>query len=130
MFLQTKKGKKAIGSTVKEWFIIIENEQLGPYSLSDLKSEPRFNPDTFVWKKGFQEWIKARFVPEMEEVFKDDSETKGLHEPEKGKRLESDLGQESQATLTLQQDPYQFLLLILLLLLVAFYTFYHFYYHF
>ena len=127
---QVKKNEKSIDPDVKEWFIIIENQQSGPYSLLDLKKEPRFTPDTLVWRKGFQEWIKARFVPELQMVFKDEPEPRPLHDADKGKGLESDMGQQNQATLTLRQDPYQFLLWVLLLLLVIFYTFYQFYYRF
>jgi hypothetical protein len=125
--IQTQKEKKGNAWNVKEWFIILGNEQLGPFSLADLKNEPKFNPDTLVWRKGLQEWVKARFVPEMQEVFKDQPESQAIHEPQKGKGLEGNLGQQSQVTLTLQQDPYQFLLWILLLLLVILYTIYQFY---
>jgi hypothetical protein len=126
---QTKKGKKLLNPLVKEWFIIIDNEKEGPYSLHDLKKDLRFTPDTLVWKRGFQEWIKARFVSEMLELFKDEPEAKPLHE-DKNKEIPSHLGQQNQITLTLQQDPYQFILWILLLLLVMFYTFFRFYYNF
>lgn len=127
---QSNKNKKFIESDVKEWFIIIENQQAGPYSLLDLKRNLYFTPDTLVWKKGFQEWTKARFVPELQEVFKDEPKPQALHEPDKGKEVESEMGQQAQATLTLQQDPYQYILWILLLLLTIFYTFYQFYYRF
>lgn len=125
---EIKNNQKIVESDVKEWFIIIENQQAGPFSLLELKANSHFTPDTLVWKKGFKEWIKARFVPELQQLFKDEIEPRALHEPEEG--LESDLGQQSQATLTLQQDPYQFILWILLLLLLIFYTFYQFYYKF
>jgi hypothetical protein len=124
-----KQNDKAIESDVKEWFIIIENQQLGPYSLLDLKKEPRFTPDTLVWKKGYKEWTKARFILELQKLFKDEPKPRALHEPKKSNGIESDL-QQSQAALTLQQDPYQFLLWILVLLLIIFYTFYRFYYRF
>lgn len=124
--------KKVSGKNVQEWFVIIDNQQAGPYSLAELKRNPRFNPDTLVWKRDFQEWIKARFVPEMQEVFKDEPEAKALHEPDKDQSLESELGQQNQATLTLQQDPfpYQLLLWFLFCLLIIFYTFFQLYYNF
>jgi hypothetical protein len=124
---QSKK-KKEIDRTIREWFIIINHQQLGPYSLAELKRNPQFNPDILVWKRGFQEWIKARFVPEMQEIFKDEPEAKALHEPKNGNTVERKLGQHHQVILTLQQDPfpYQFLLWLLLLFII-FYTFYHFY---
>jgi hypothetical protein len=120
------RGKE---SDIKEWFIIVNQQQQGPYSLFDLKREPSFTPDTLVWREGFQEWIRARFVPELQEVFKDEPESRPLYGPENKKEVQSDLGQH-QATLALNQDPYQFLLWILLLLLTLFYMFYRFYYQF
>ena len=122
-----KDKRKQPLSDIKEWFVIIENQQEGPLSLLDLKRERRFTPDTLVWKKGFPEWTRARFIPEMKELFKDDPEPQALHEPNK-EGINNELGQENQVTLTLQQDPYQLLLWILLFLLIAFYTFYRFFY--
>lgn len=128
--IQTTKDKKVVEPDIKEWFIIIDNRQEGPFSLSDLKHDFRFTPDTLVWKQGFQEWIKARFVLEMKNLFKDGPNPQTLHEPNQEKEVESGLGQQAQVTLILQQDPYQFILWILLVLLILFYTFYHFYYNF
>ena len=112
---------------IKEWFIIVENQQEGPYNLLDLKRDVRFTPDILVWKKGFQEWTPARFVLEMQKIFKDEPEAKAIHEPDKGNVIKPGLGQQNQVILAMQQDPYQFFLWILVLLLVIFYTFYHFY---
>jgi GYF domain 2 len=123
---QPKNGTKPVDLYKKEWFIIIENRQEGPYSLLDLKRDHRFTPDTLVWKKGFQEWIPARFVLEMGYIFKDEPQSKALHEPKRGKRL-ADLGKQDQVTLTMHQDPYQLLLWILVLLLILLYTFYQFF---
>lgn len=108
----------------KKWFLIVENEQLGPFSLADLKKEPGFNPDTLVWKKGFKEWTKARFVLELQELFKDEPDPHPTHETKNNIDLKG--LQESQDILTMQQDPYPIILWILLLLLIMFYTFYRF----
>lgn len=113
----------ALEYSVKEWYIILENCQEGPYSLQNLKGDYRFTPDTLVWKKGFKEWTPARLVSEMQWVFKDDPESRPLHQKPKKNGLEPDLGQD-QATLALQQDPYQIYLWILLFLLILFYTLY------
>ncbi len=108
-----------------EWFIIIENHQEGPFSLLDLKRDPRFTPDTLVWKRGFTEWVAARFIAELQQIFKDEPEGEPLHEGTKKITL-SPLGQD-QATLTMRQDPFQFLLWILLFFLILIYTLYQFY---
>lgn len=119
-----KEKQKEIQWRIEEWFVIIDNLQAGPYSLSDLDRNPKFTPDTLVWKKGYKEWTKARFVLEMKELFKDRTSAKPLHDPSNGKESKQDYGQENQATLTLQQDPYQLLLWVLLFLIIIFYLFY------
>jgi hypothetical protein len=107
----------------KEWFIIVGNQQEGPYDLIDLKKDPRVTPDTLVWKKGFKEWVPARLVAALTALFEDETESQPLHEKPKTKPLKTDLGLE-QVTVAMHQDPYQLLLWILLLLLVLFYAFY------
>lgn len=105
----------------KEWFIIVQDRQEGPYSLKDLRSHPYFNPDTLVWKKGFSEWKRARFILELKEVFKDQRENTPVEE----ERTTSEVGcGQEQMTLTMQQDPYQFWLWILIFLIILFYIAY------
>jgi hypothetical protein len=107
----------------KEWFIIVGDQREGPYSLGDLKRDPRVTPDTLVWKKGFKEWVPARLVATLKPVFEDEPDSQPLHQKPKIKPLKTDLGPE-QVTVAMHQDPYQLLLWILLLLLVLFYAFY------
>lgn len=121
---QAKKDNKEELLLKKEWYIIVDNRQEGPFSLMDLRRDPRFTPDTLTWKKNFKEWIAARYVPEMREVFADEVIRKPPLKPAIPKGLDSDLGQESQATLTLQQDPSQMILWILVILLIFLYTYF------
>lgn len=121
--LEKKIDAIASESNIKEWFIIFENRQEGPYTLLELKKDRRFTPDTLVWKKGFLEWIPARLVPEMQELFKDTPESRPLH-PQDEEGLGSELGHE-QAMLVMQQDPYQIYLWIILFLIILYYTLYH-----
>lgn len=123
---QSKKESYRKDQTIKEWFVIFDKKQEGPYSLLDLKKDPRFTPDHLVWRKGFHEWTPARFVIELQEIFKDEPESKTIHD-NSSKKSESVLGQQEQVTLTLQQDPYQMFLWILLILLIILYSFYFFY---
>ena len=119
---QTKKNKQLL-ETNKEWFVIYNNVQEGPYSLFDLKNDIRFTPDIFVWKKGFHEWVMARYIPEVQKVFKDEvvnNESKDFGD----QIVDPDLGQQDQAALAMQQDPYQFLLWFIILMIVLLYTFY------
>lgn len=123
---QKKKELKNL-ELEKEWFIFVENQPAGPYDLIQLKNDYRFTPDTLVWKKGFAEWVAARFVPELQDVFKDESTSPTTPEDLESKGLEPDLGQQNQATLTMQQDPYLLFLWILVFLLIILYTYYQFY---
>lgn len=125
IMFKKEKNQIARESEEKEWYIILDNQQGGPFSLYDLKRNPRFTPDTLVWKKGYKEWTPARLVLEMKELFKDSPESVPLHEkPEMSNGLKGDYAQDNQATLTLQQDPYPLMLLIILVLLLILYVFY------
>ncbi len=105
----------------KEWFILIEGKQEGPYSPRELKLDPRVTPDTLVWKKGFTNWVPIRHVPELKDVFKDQPKSKPLHE--KSKPPSTDLI-EKQEVLILNRDPSQFFLWLLIILLILFYVIY------
>lgn len=120
-----EKNHSHIETNGAEWFIIIDNQQTGPLRLIDLKNNPRFTPDTLVWKKGFKEWTKARFVPDMKILFKDDPKNSPPPEIEKDKNVNQNLGQDNLATLTLHQDPYQFILWLLLALIFIFYLLFY-----
>lgn len=89
--------------TDKIWFIWIDGQREGPKSYDDLKNDPRLTPDTWIWKKGFENWKKIRDVKALEDLFKEDSPNAGNDEipstnddPEKGMQdeLVIDMGQE------------------------------------
>ncbi len=104
----------------KEWFILVNGNQEGPYSLRDLKRHPQVTPDTLVWKKGWKEWMAIRFVPELKDVFKDEPGTKPLN----GKKAVPDLSRD-QATLTItNQDPFHPYLWLLLIISFVIYLIY------
>jgi GYF domain 2 len=107
----------------KEWFIKINNKEEGPFSSKELKRHPLVTPDTLVRKKNQSSWIPIRFVVELKEVFEDEPEGTPLHEPSP---IPTPIGPD-QATLTLQQDPFQFILWLLVLLIILTYTAYRLY---
>lgn len=107
---------------IKEWFIIVEGRQEGPYSLLELSRDKRITPDTLVWKKGFEKWIAIRNVRELKELFEDKPEGKPLHE--KSKEKKPSLLDAEQDTLAISQDPFQFTLWLLVILLILLYLFY------
>jgi hypothetical protein len=53
---------------MKIWFIRRNNENLGPYTLEDLKNLGLKKED-FIWKEGMPEWMQARTQPELNEIF-------------------------------------------------------------
>ncbi len=107
----------------KEWYILIQGKQQGPYSLKDLHSHSHFTPDTLVWKKGFAHWKMARHVPELKEVFKDQKKNVPPEEEALNSEAGSGYGQK-QMTLALHHDPYQFWLWVLIFLIILFYVIY------
>lgn len=116
-----EKSKKLL-PLKKEWYILIHNQQEGPYTIQDLKNDYRFNPDTLVWKFGFSQWVSARSVVELEEVFVDESDEAGSPD-ENSQVIKPDLSRD-EATLALQPDPYQYFLFLLLALLIFLYALY------
>lgn len=49
---------------MKKYFLIINNNQFGPYSLSELQNIS-INKDTLVWHKSLTEWTKAENIDEL-----------------------------------------------------------------
>ncbi|WP_075883236.1 DUF4339 domain-containing protein [Candidatus Protochlamydia sp. W-9] len=105
----------------QEWYISINGFKEGPFSPGELKADVRVNPDTLVWKKGFKEWVQIRFIKELEFVFKDEPLSSN-HEI--GREPLSPKLVDEEGTLTIQQDPFPFLLWILILLLSLIYVLY------
>lgn len=103
--------------TSKEWWILIDGKEEGPFDLYDLKIHPRFTPDTWVRREGEKKWRQARDVMDLKEVFKDPSTNREQKETDKK------IGHEEIA-LELREDPPHFFIWLVLLLLVLIYVFY------
>lgn len=100
----------------KIWFIKIAQTREGPFSFQELRGDPRVTPDTLVWRKGFQDWIPIRKVPELKDLFKDG---KSLHEigPSFKKKPLPIKGKE-ELVLDFQKGPPPFLIVILIVILI------------
>lgn len=94
------------------WFILIDRQKEGPYSVSDLKYHKLFTLDTLVWREGFQEWVSARCVPELAALFK-----KEQHPP---------FIQDQPSVLAMEKDPFQRFFWFVLVLIIALYLLYFF----
>ncbi|GAB3260560.1 hypothetical protein GCM10027347_24950 [Larkinella harenae] len=49
---------------MKQYYYLEGNQQLGPFSLEELRSKP-IKPDTKVWTQGLPDWVSASTVPEI-----------------------------------------------------------------
>ncbi len=105
-----------------QWYLLIEKRQWGPYSLAELKKDPRFTPDTLVRKKGTKTWTQARFIPELKQLFKDE-------EPLSTPLFDFKRGEGgAQAAIAMRPDPFPFFILFLVVILVLFYFVLYFFY--
>lgn len=111
----------------KEWFIIIEGKQEGPYTVPELKALPKVTPDTLVWKAGFAGWVPMRKVAELKEVFEDEKESEPIVERFKPKKILSPNTERVDDTLSLSQDPFHFLLWIFIVILIISYVIFQIY---
>ena len=52
----------------KEYYYLNGDTKTGPFSLDALKSAP-INPDTLVWNSSLPDWVAARTLPELQDMF-------------------------------------------------------------
>lgn len=55
-----------------EYFVILNGNQAGPFPKEQLPYIG-VRPDTFVWRQGLPEWVKAEMLPELADIFMSDS---------------------------------------------------------
>jgi len=56
----------------KDWYVILEDERVGPMSLQELKvlfTNGSANWDSFIWRPIYHDWKPAREVPELFSLF-------------------------------------------------------------
>lgn len=101
----------------KEWFVRIDEEKEGPFSINDLRADSRITPDTPAWKKGFSQWLPIRNIPELQVIFEDEETIQTPNDLRKSfKKLEN----EEIALDWRDNNPYFFYLLIVLAILFAY----------
>lgn len=121
----SKEDERLQNFNRREWYILVGKQELGPYSIEELRGDLRLTPDTLTRRKGNEKWTPARFISELKDVFKD----RGTQPPHDGVNQGEDLEaalEESQIVLRLEPDPYHYLLWILLLITLL-YSSYYFY---
>lgn len=92
----------------KIWFILINGNREGPYSVDELKKDPRLTPDTLVWREGFEYWVPISQVPELKGIFEED--------------LGEALPEDEQIALQMKEEPPALLpiLIIISILLICY----------
>lgn len=101
----------------KIWFIKVEEKAEGPFSVEELRWDPRISPNTMAWREGMPVWLPMHKIPELAQLFEEDeSSSQGAEDPQGGEKV-----------LTLNTDPqplYYIYLLIALLIVILLYFFY------
>lgn len=64
-----------------EYFAIINGAQAGPFRKEQLQTIG-LQPDTFVWRQGLPEWVRAETLPDLADIFMADSAFGGYARPE------------------------------------------------
>lgn len=52
-----------------QYWIVINNEQRGPFTTDQLRIFPEFGPSTPIWRRGLADWTTAGQLPEAAEIF-------------------------------------------------------------
>ena len=107
----------------KKWFIIVGGKQEGPFTIEELQRHPGVTPDTYVWREGYENWILARCVSELQEVFEDKPEAEPIQDRFKTKKLAVPI-KNMEEILTLSHDPFQFFLWLSVAILIILYIHY------
>lgn len=58
----------------KCWFLLVKGERFGPFTLAEVRRHPLLKPKILVWKKGYKDWVEARKVPELKDLFEKEQE--------------------------------------------------------
>lgn len=66
----------------KVWYVEIDGQREGPFSLTEMRNDHRITPDTRAWKLGFSHWKPIREIPELKELFRDAKTPEEGEEPE------------------------------------------------
>jgi hypothetical protein len=107
----------------KIWFILIDECKEGPFSLLDLRSDPRITPDTLVWKEGFESWVPIRNISELQSVFEDSNDSKDKIDEKDVNQAAKKINLENDVIALRSDPPFHYLSFIIALILI-FYVIY------
>lgn len=112
---------------MKEWYIQVDGYRQGPYSIQDLRTHPKVNPDVFVWKEGMLNWRRMRDVPELADVFKDKKKPNGDEEEDELDSFFKKKGEkwdQQNEVLTLSYPPPHLLMWLFIVIMILLYVIY------
>ena len=61
----------------EQYYMVVDEKTVGPFSLEEIKLHQRLTPETLVWKPGIDNWIPAREMPEFDMLFRSSSRFAG-----------------------------------------------------
>lgn len=53
----------------QQYYMVVDEQSTGPYTLDELTLHPKLTPDTLVWKPGIDNWVAAKTFPELAPAF-------------------------------------------------------------
>lgn len=105
----------------KEWYVLVDGFEEGPYSISDLKVHPRVNPETPVRKENEKAWRAIKTVPELRGYFQDSNDQEE-EKPAKADEIEPGLTPSDELTISIPEDPSPFWLWVVVILSILLYV--------
>lgn len=52
-----------------QYYMVVDEQSTGPYTLDELTLHPKLTPDSLVWKPGIENWVQAKTLPELTPAF-------------------------------------------------------------
>jgi hypothetical protein len=117
--LQSRRenAQREMARMEKIWYLLMDGEEEGPYSVLDLRRHRRVTPDTLVRRAGQKKWLRIRDVRELKKVFQDAEDSSAPSKKGSSRTCED-------GTLAMNYDPPSFLFWLLLMLLILLYAIY------
>lgn len=101
--------------------LLIEGKEWGPFSFSDLRSDPRITPEILAKKINETKWRPIGTIPELQSLFQDPVD---LNEPDHEKPVFKPIEADDEIALNLnRQNPFFLLLLLFISILLIFLLF-------
>ena len=67
-------GDEGVPRPARNWFVILQGRQSGPFSMGEINSMisgGTVTSGSYVWKQGMADWLPASQIPELMPMFND-----------------------------------------------------------